>query len=46
MSAILQTLSQANQAVIVPVWENNLEKEPVKPVEIRKVIQKIEYKSK
>ena len=46
MSAILQTLSQPNQAVIIPVWENNLEKEPVKPVEIRKVIQKIEYKSK
>ena len=46
MSAILQTVNQANQAVIAPIWENNLEKDPVKPVETRKVIQKIEYKSK
>ncbi len=40
-SAINQTPGR-----IFPIWENNLEKEPVKPHEIKKVIEKIEFKSK
>ena len=31
---------------IFSVWENNLEKEPAKPAEVRKVIEKVEYKTK
>lgn len=41
MSAILQTPS-----VVFPVWENNLEKEPVKPHEIKKTLEQIGYKGK
>jgi hypothetical protein len=46
MSQILQTLNQANQSQVVPIWENNLDKEPVKPNETKKVLTKIEFKSK
>ena len=45
-SQILQTVNQANNLQIVPQWQNNLDKEPVKPVESKKVITKIEYKTK
>jgi len=41
MSAINQTPGQ-----IFPSWENNLEKEPMKPAEIKKTLEKIEYKVK
>ena len=31
---------------VFPTWTNALEKEPAKPNEIKKVLEKIEYKSK
>lgn len=45
-SQILQTVNQGNQLQTVPQWTNNLDKEPVKPVESKKIITKIEYKTK
>lgn len=44
MSAILQHLPP--NTTIFPAWQNHLEKEPAKPVEVKKTIEKIEYKSK
>lgn len=41
MSAINQVAGK-----IFPTWENNLDKEPPKPTEIKKTIDKIEYKVK
>jgi hypothetical protein len=41
-------MSAINQSptCIFPVWENNLEREPHKPTEIKKVLSKVEYKMK
>lgn len=41
MSAINQIPSQ-----IFPIWENCLDKEPLKPLESKMTIDKIEYKMK
>lgn len=41
MSAINQVAGR-----IFPTWENNLDKEPPKPVETKRTIEKIEYKVK
>ena len=41
MSAINQTPGQ-----IFAQWENNLEREPLKPVEVKKTIDKLEFKVK
>lgn len=47
MSIILQiTNPETGKLQVFPAWTNNLEKEPVKPTEIKKVIEKIEYKTK
>ena len=47
MSIILQfTNAETGKLQVFPAWTNNLEKEPVKPTEIKKVIEKIEYKTK
>ena len=47
MSIILQiTNPETGKLQVFPTWTNNLEKEPVKPNEIKKVIEKIEYKTK
>ena len=47
MSIILQTTNaDTGKLSIFPGWSNNLEKEPVKPAEVKKVIEKIEFKSK
>ena len=45
-SQILQTVNQANQLQLVPQWTKNFDKEPVKPIESKKIITKIEYKTK
>lgn len=46
MSAINQTVAANGSTQIFPTWVNHLEKEPPKPVEIKKNIEKIEYKVK
>ena len=47
MSIILQTShADSGKLSIFPGWTNNLEREPAKPAEVKKVIEKIEYKSK
>ena len=40
MSAINQVSGH-----VFPTWENNLDKEPIKPTETKRVIEKIEYKT-
>ena len=47
MSIILQIANpETGKLQVFPPWTNNLEKDPVKPNEIKKVIEKIEYKTK
>jgi hypothetical protein len=47
MSIILQAPhAETGKLQVFPTWTNALEKEPAKPQELKKVIEKIEYKSK
>lgn len=42
----MASINQQLDGSIFPVWENNLDKEPAKPVETKKVLEKIEFKGK
>lgn len=44
MSGIYQTIENPN--LVFPVWSNNLEHEPIKPSEVKKTVEKIEFKGR